>query len=145
MLEINFKLEGVTEMSRRFRTLDDKIKDFKPEFKESVDFLKGFFEGEVFETKGRAIGEPWKARKQPTGQWPLLERSGTMRRSFRDKAEALRGEVWNAASYFKYHQSRMPRSSNLPRRVMMKLIDQLKNQIIQIFHKGVYNRIKESR
>ena len=89
-VELNFTIEGEKQLARRIQTLDREFKDLKPEFQESVNFLKGFFSGEVFDTRGRAIGEPWK----PTGnKWPILERTGRMRRSFQAKAEPLRGEV----------------------------------------------------
>jgi len=141
MIELNFTLEGQTELARRIRTLDNKVKDWKPEFEQSGIFLKNFFGGEVFETRGAILGEPWK----PTGNpWPILEKTGRMRRGFQSKAESTRAEVFNAVSYFKYHQSRMPRK-RLPRRIMMLLTNQLKNQIIQIFHFGYNKRIKESK
>jgi len=57
-----------------------------------------------------------------------------MKRSFRAKATSMQGEIWNATTYFKYHQSNKPRSSNLPRRVMMKLGEQQKQLVVKVFH-----------
>lgn len=137
--EFKITLEGEKQLSRRLGKLADNVKDFSPELGKSTNFLKSFFSGEVFATRGGAIGEPWVERKQ-VYPWPILERTGRMRKSFMARAEKLRGEVWNAVTYFKYHQSRMPRYK-LPRRVMMKLTNQLKNEIIQIFHKGLWERV----
>ena len=139
--EFTITLEGEKQLSRRILKLADGIKDFRPELQKSTNFLKGFFGGEVFDSRGAAIGEPWVARKK-FYPYPILEKSGRMRKSFKTMAEKLRGEVWNAVTYFKYHQSRMPRH-RLPRRIMMKLTNQLKDEIIQIFHKGLYNRIRK--
>jgi len=136
--EITFTIEGEKELSRRLLKLGEDVKDFKPEFTESSDFLKGFFGGEVFDTRGGAIGKPWVKRKRPQ-PWPLLERSGKMRRSFQSKGEKVQARVWNAVDYFKFHQSILPRH-RLPRRVMMKLTDTLKDKIIAIFHKGLWER-----
>ena len=134
-------LEGEKQLSRRILKLADGVKDFRPELAKSATFLKDFFGGEVFDTRGQAIDEPWEMRRREY-QWPILERSGKMRRSFKMKAEKLRAEVWNATSYFKFHQSRMPRH-RLPRRVMMKMTDMLKDQVISFFHEGLWKRIKQ--
>jgi phage gpG-like protein len=140
-IEINFSIEGEKQMSRRLQNIGKGMKDFTPEFKTSTDFLKLYFTNEVFDTKGGAIGEPWKPRKNESQYtYPILEKTGMMRRSFTTKNEPKQGMVWNAVDYFKYHQSRMPRV-RLPRRIMMKLTEQLKSKVVQIFHKGVYNRI----
>ena len=139
--EFTITLEGEKQLSRRILKLADNVQDFRPELSKSTSFLKNFFGGEVFATRGGAIGESWVKRKKAYS-WPILERSGKMRRSFKTKAEKLRGEVWNAVRYFKYHQSRLPRHK-LPRRVMMKLTNQLKDEIIQIFHKGLWERTKK--
>lgn len=140
-IELRWTIEGEQQLARRLNNLGDDVKDFKPEFKKSTNFLKDFFGGEVFDSKGRAIGEPWKPRKVAMS-WPLLEKSGKMRRGFKAKASRMSGEVYNVQKYFQYHQSRMPRYK-LPRRVMMRLVDQLKNEIIQIFHSGLYKRVNK--
>ena len=145
-IELNFTIEGQKELSRRFDVLGNSLKSYKPEFKESTDMLSLFFTNDVFDTKGAAIGERWKPRiNEAEYTHPILEASGKMRRSFKTEAQNLSGQVWNAVDYFKYHQSRMPRFTRLPRRVMMKLTDQLKNRIVQIFHKGVEYRIRNSK
>jgi phage gpG-like protein len=140
-IELKFNLEGEVQLAQRIRTLDNSVNNWKPEFEQSGVFLKNFFGNEVFETRGRAIREPWKPTKNP---WPILEKTGTMRRSFQSKGEAKKAEVWNATDYFKYHQSRMPRK-HLPRRIMMKLNEQLINRVIKIFHEGINKRIRESK
>ena len=125
-------------MARRFGKIDSDLKDFKPEFQRSADFLKDFFGGEVFNTRGAAIGEPWKPTRNP---WPILEKTGKMRRGFVSKAESKRAEVWNAVDYFKYHQSRAPRR-NLPRRVMMKLDEMRKQRIVKFFHESIIKALR---
>lgn len=140
MLEIRFSIEGETQLARRLNKIGDGVKDFKPEFEKSVNFLKDFFGGEVFNTEGAILGEKWVGGPY----YHKLQRTGRMRRSFDTKASKLSGEVWNAVDYFKYHQSRMPRRK-LPRRIMMKLTSQLKDKIVQIFHSGIWNRINKSQ
>ena len=134
-------LEGEKQLSRRLGKLADNISDFQPEISDSTSLLKTFFSVDVFNTRGSAIGESWVARKKEY-PWKILERTGRMRRSFATRAEKLKGEVWNAVTYFKYHQSGMPRT-RLPRRVMMKLTNQLKDEIISIFHKRLWYRVNK--
>jgi hypothetical protein len=38
---------------------------------------------EEFNTQSDPSGSPWKPRKQPTGSWPLLRKTGVMARSSR--------------------------------------------------------------
>ena len=140
-VKIVWSIEGEAQLVRRLRGLGDNVKDFKPELTKSSKFLKSFFGGEVFDTRGRAIGEPWKKRKK-FYPWPILERTGKMRRSFTFRAEKMFAVVWNARTYFKFHQSRLPRY-RLPRRRMMRLVNRIKNEIVQIFHKGLWQRVNK--
>lgn len=138
-MEIRFTLEGEAEVARRFRGINADLKDFRPEFQKSANYLKDFFSGEVFDTRGAVIGKPWK----PTGNpWPILERSGKMRRSFKTKAGSKSAEVWNATTYFKYHQSNKPRRK-LPRRIMMKLDNQRRQQIVKFFHESIVKTLRK--
>ena len=140
-VEFTITIEGEKQLSRRITRLAEAVTDFSPELKKSANFLRNFFGGEVFDTRGAVLGEPWAPRKKAY-PWPILEKTGKMRRSFRAKAEKMRAEIWNAVDYFKFHQSRMPRR-RLPRRIMMKLDETRKNEIIQIFHKGLWGRVKK--
>ena len=142
-VDLKFEIEGEKEMSRKLMILSKDIKDLRPEFEKGTNFLKEFFGGEAFESRGALLGEPWPPRKK-FYPWPPLERSGRMRRSFDTEVGNLQGAVFNAVDYFKYHQSKMPRRK-LPRRIMMKLTNQLKDKIVSIFHEGIYNRIIKAR
>lgn len=141
-LELSWDIEGEKQLSRVLRGIGDGIKDWTPAFKETADELKKIFENDVFDTKGAAIGERWKPLKpkylaQKVSQgYPsdILIRKGDMRKGFRSLFKADHAEVWNAVEYFKYHQSKEPRQSNLPRRVMMKLGENQKQLVVKIFH-----------
>jgi len=139
-VDLRWEIEGERQLVRRLRGIGRDIGNMKPEFKKSADFLRGFFEGEVFDTEGAALGEKWVGGPN----YHRLQRTGRMRRSFRAKAGRKSGMVWNAADYFKYHQSRMSRY-RLPRRVMMKLTEQLRNRIVKFFHEGLYRRVNKLR
>jgi phage gpG-like protein len=150
MLEIRWNIEGQDQLVRRLRGISHNLKDWKPAFQESVDNLKDTFSNDVFETRGRAIGESWAplspayaARK--ASRYPgkgILEATGKMRRSFQTRATADMGVVWNTAAYFPYHQSNKPRF-RLPRRTMMKLGELQKQQIVKIFQGYFRKKISE--
>jgi len=144
-IELEFQVEGITELSRRLRITADRIKDFTPEFQEIGDYLTDFFSGPVFETRGAVLGESWKPRKdEGKYTWSLLEKTGKMRFGFKSEPKPNQVKIWNITDYFKYHQSRLPRRK-LPRRVMMKLIEPIKTRIVKIFHQGIWERLKKKK
>lgn len=146
---LSFKVEGVAELSRKLQTIDRNLKNWNAEFAKTGRFLTRFFSGEVFETRGMAFGESWPALSPRYAAWKavhfpnkgILERTGRMRRSFEYESGNDHVRVYNLTPYFKYHQSRMARTSNLPRRVMMKLDERRKQTIVKIFHEGIMKSI----
>lgn len=140
-IQLTWEIEGERQLSRILRAKGDSVKDWTPAFKTASEELKDLFSGEVFDSEGRAIQETWsplsrayaarKAQKYP-GRG-VLEATGRMRRSFNNLYQRDRAVIWNAMEYFKYHQSRQPRS-RLPRRVMMKLGHQQRELVVKVFH-----------
>lgn len=137
---LEFEIEGEKQLSRRFRGISLAGKDWKRTFQKVGNDLTGLFSGSVFETRGAEIGERWKARKGG-GSWPLLERSGKMRRGFMFEAKSDSLQVYNITDYFKFHQSNKPRKK-LPRRVMMKIDDKRRNMVVQTFHKDIQEKLR---
>lgn len=150
-MHISFSIEGEKQLSRNLTTLDWNLKNWYTEFLATGKYLQNFFAGPVFSSRGGVIGEGWKPLSpayaaQKAKRYPgrgILEATGKMRGSFQYEASSMWTRVFNTTSYFKYHQSRMPRS-RLPRRIMMKLAETEKRKIVQIFHKGLDNYIRKS-
>ncbi len=147
-IELNITIEGEKQLSRRLRKIGEGVKDFSPELKSVSQMLTGVFKGKVFDTKGAVLNDPWpplaastirEKRRLGYPTDPLI-RTGKMRGSFKKRVSPQEAEIWNATKYFKYHQSRKPRH-HLPRRVMMKLTEDLKRSAIQIIHKGINKRM----
>ena len=138
---IEFRVEGDKQLIRRFRGIRLAGKNWLPTMRRIGKDLTECFSGPVFETRGREIGEPWKER-QKGYPWPILERSGKMRKGFKFKAGRVAVEIYNIADYFKYHQSSKPRSTRLPRREMMKLDNKRKTKIMKRFHTDLYKKLK---
>ena len=60
---------------------------------------------ERFEERAAPGGTPWAPRKPPTGTWPILEKTGRMRRSFKVVATSAQLKVLNDTEYLKFHQT----------------------------------------
>ena len=137
---IEFSLEGQKQLIRRFRGIELAGNNWKSTFAKIGKDLTGCFSGPVFETKGAEIGEPWKKRTKAY-PWSILERTGRMRHGFKYNAKRMSVKIWNITDYFKYHQSNKPRRK-LPRRVMMKLDNKRKTNIMKRFHTDLYKKLK---
>lgn len=144
-MQIQFAIEGVVELSRRLSGMAVMVEDWSPAFEQAVEDLKQVFSGPVFDTQGGAVDETWSPLSRAYAlrkalEYPdkgILEASGKMRNSFMSKFDASSATLWNAATYFKYHQSNQPRTK-MPRRVMMKLTENLKQLVVEDFN--VYMR-----
>lgn len=60
---------------------------------------------ERFEARAAPDGTPWAPRKPPTGTWPLLEKTGRMRRDYHVTPTTTGIAVTNGRPYAGYHQT----------------------------------------
>jgi phage gpG-like protein len=142
--QISWEIEGKTQLSRVLIGMESSMKDYTFPFRQSADYLHHTFAVDVFETQGAAIGEKWKrlspatvSRKARQGMpdTPLIA-TGNMRASFQTEVSKDQAVISNTAEYFKYHQSNKPREK-IPRRVMMKLAEDQKQQIVKYFQEHI--------
>jgi len=140
-LRLEWSLQGEKQLSRRIRRINSEVGDWTGAFKETAEKLEDTFRNEVFKTEGRAIGEKWEPLSPAYKQWKqqnypgkgILERTGEMRSNFDSAYKKDMAVIWNPTEYFKYHQSNQSRSGNLPRRPMMKLYHEQREQVQKIF------------
>lgn len=141
---ISWEIEGVTELSRNLRGIETSLKDFKKPLTRIAKSLVKSFGGEVFDTQGAVIGERWKrlspytvAQKARLG-FPAdtLVRTGAMKKGFKSVVTSDQAVIGNTQDYFRYHQSNKPRS-HIPRRVMMKLNENMKEMIVKEFQNHI--------
>jgi len=125
---IDFVIEGEKQLSRNLRG----VSDWSDTFRTVGGKLQGLFSGPVFETEGKEIGEPW-AKRTKSYPWKLLQKSGRMKSGFKYDATKNSVTIYNETPYFAYHQSNKPRRV-LPRRVMMKIDNKRKTDIIHQFN-----------
>lgn len=149
---VSIQISGDKEVAKMLNDLGLEVKDLRPAMQDVGKYLKGFFAGEVFASRGGAIGERWprlsnryatqKAKKYP-GR-PMLVRTGLMQKSFTYKSQPLQVEISNKAPHFPYHQSSEPRTI-MPYRPMMKVEagDAQYDKIVEIINARIARTVKE--
>lgn len=139
--QIRWTIEGVPELSRILFKEYKKVEDFsEPLFKSSQLILKDV--ETQFMTEGGLSGG-WKPLAANTiagriregfGAGPILQRTGTLRRSFKAELDKKKAVITSyGVDYYKYHQSREARTK-LPRRPMLLLTETTRQNIIQNFN-----------
>lgn len=146
---LEFSIEGEKSLSRRLMGVSYDLQSFADPFEEIGGGLLKTFQLN-FAQEGKLFGG-WPERKpvykngERVDTWPLLNKTGTMMESFDMAATDTRLVLFNTADWFKYHQSRRRRTSNLPRRVMMMLTNDSKQMIVKTFQKYVSRAITKRR
>lgn len=146
-LSLTWSIEGEQQLVRRLRKIGNEVKDWREAFTEASDELKEVFSKDVFRTEGAILGESWKqlkptylAQKVKRGySRDILVQTGAMKSDFQSRVTKDYAVIFNGSSYFKYHQSRYPRTK-IPRRVMMKLGNRQKEMVVKIFHTYWYKK-----
>jgi len=125
-LDISFSIEGEKQFHRRLLIVADGIDNYEAPLKNIGSELQKTFQLNFAQSGKLFGGWPKRTKSYP---WPILQKTGRMRQSFKDNAGKYELILWNTAPYFMYHQSNKPRY-RLPRRVMMQ-IDQQRKTFIQ--------------
>lgn len=146
-MQISFTIEGEKQMSRRLLGVQQDIKNGYPIW----DKVGKYVVDEVdrnFESRGEYFDDKWQDRQnEELYDWPLLEETGDMRKSFYynadDKGVFIANELED--DYFAYHQSRQARSTNLPRRVMLKITNKMSRGIVHIVQREIQKSLQKRR
>jgi len=131
-------------LDRKILGITTKLKDLSRPLMLSKDTVLQETD-QQWSSEGSHLGTAWKARKPQQGKdgqrvdtWPLLEKTGKMRKSFSFQSTKDSMRIFNTASYFPYHQSSASRRK-LPHRPMLVLSPKLKEQIVKIFQAELRN------
>jgi phage gpG-like protein len=133
--QIRWTIEGVPELSRILLDTYQKVNNLKKPLQASAKLIRQDVE-QQFKTEGGLTGgwEPLaKSTLKGRGSSPILQVSGALRRSFYSLVDEKRAIISSKSPYFKYHQSRMPRMTKLPRRAMLILTERTRQNIVQEF------------
>lgn len=149
MLTIDIEIKGDKELIAKMKKLGDAMNDWQAELKEVGEVLKDIYSTSVFVTEGSVIGESWQPLSEQYEFWKrknypgkrILQRTGTMQKSYTYTADMLEMRLWNETDYAIFHQRGTRRG--LPARVMVKLDQTRKDAIVGIIKKGVVNKIRQ--
>lgn len=133
-MRLVFHVEGVQEAIREFDTRGKRAKNLKSPLKQSAEYMESRID-QNYSGRGSLWGK-WKNRSKAY-PWRILEKTGAMRSGFRSRVDSRQAEISNTQPYFKYHQSRAPRTTSLPRRVMMAVQAQEATDIVRIFQRHI--------
>lgn len=149
MLSVRVEIKGDKRAIAQLRKMINEFNDWKPELRAVGDYLVRFYQDPVFETEGGIFGARWQAlssayqiRKAVT--YPgrgILEASGDLRRSYTTRVHANLLELINEDSKAIYHQEGTRR---MPARVIIKVDDARKDEIVNIFKKGVLLKVQKA-
>jgi phage gpG-like protein len=151
MLNVTIGVEGIKDVQAFLKRLKVELASFKPELERSGDFLTKYLERYAFETEGGIFGERWKPLNQVYQAWKakkysgagILERSGTLRKSYVYAVMGDTLELENEAPYAVYHQSTAPRT-RLPRRPILGVSPEAEETIRAYVLNGIIERIRRT-
>ena len=87
--------------------------------------------------KDPVTGSPWAPRKQPTGSWPILKKSGKMLGSTKFKApsQPMMFSAKTGVNYGKFHQQG---TSKMPQRRWLGLGPQVTSKMAKVISKHIF-------
>lgn len=148
MLNVRVEIKGDKKVIEQLKRVMGSFSDWRPELQAVGDYVKDFYQNPTFETEGGIFGERWtplqpgyamkKAVKYP-GRG-ILEASGAMRRSYEVHAYANILQLINPVEYAVYHQE----GRGVPERILIKVDEPRKAQIVDIFKKGVLIKLEKA-
>jgi hypothetical protein len=145
MFRMTLTVEGLPEVDRFMAGMADRMTDVSPAWPKVVEVFQAIV-ARAFATEGASTGAPWPQLAKRTQMQraklgfppahPILERRGTLKRALttgegayvRTSPTSLEYLLSSEVGYFKYHQSRAPRS-RLPRRAPVLLTGDDKNAL----------------
>lgn len=136
LISVDFSVEGDVEVTTMFNAAGLRSKTLRRPFRLIGEYLEDRID-DNFEGRGKIYGK-WKRRlRAPKDGHPLLEDTGEMRRNFKKKVGNSYVEVRNDSDHFKYHQSKRPRKTRLPQRVMMAIQKEEVTESMKILQRHV--------
>lgn len=149
MLNVRVEVKGDKKAIASLNKMLHEFNDWKQELTASGEFLIAFFTGPVFEFEGGIFGARWqplsstyairKATKYPGAG--ILEASGALRAGYKKRVFPNLLELLNDDPKAPYHQDGTRR---LPARIIMKVDEPRKLQIVDIFKKGALIKIQRA-
>lgn len=149
MLNVRVEIKGDKKVIAQLRKMLHEFDDWKTELTAVGVYLIKFYQDPVFETEGGVFGARWQAlssayaiKKATT--YPgrgILEAKGDLRRAYDKRVFANLLEIVNKDPKAIYHQEGTRR---LPPRILIKVDEGRKEEIINIFKKGALIKVQKA-
>ncbi|MGW5074070.1 phage virion morphogenesis protein [Rhodococcus sp. NPDC004095] len=146
---VRVKISGDKQVREMLHGIGLDIDDLHPAMQDVGKYLKGFYGGEVFASRGQVIGEPWRrlsepyaSRKAKRYRKGVLVATGAMQKAFTYSTTNTSATITNKDRKFEWHQAG---TNTIPARVMMKLEDgdAQYNKLVAIIEASLASSIKK--
>ena len=132
---LKIDIEGDQQVAQALQHIPSDMDDLRKPFTKAGNFIIQEVD-KNFASRGSRFGFPWPPRSpeyERRATWPIMEKSGKMRRGFRKKVGKSMLSIYNRQeeAYFKYHQSRKKPRPKIPRRVMLFLSMSIQRRVIR--------------
>lgn len=147
-MNIQIIVKGDKETKAKLNRLGKSIYNLKHAMELIGRDSAKYFSNQGYSSQGGVFGSPWpplstrtltSKNKSYPGRPPLV-RTGQMQNSFEYNANGSQVVITNSASYFKYHQSTLPRRK-IPRRQTMGINNPIKKIITEHIHNEIRKKI----
>lgn len=146
MFRMTLTVEGIPEVDRMLQGIEQRSQDVSPAWPQVVEAFQAIV-ARAFSSEGGSTGAPWPQLARSTQlqrkrlglppAHPILVRSGKLMRALttgegayvRTSANRFEYLLSSVVGYFKYHQSRQPRS-RIPRRAPVLFTGDDKNALV---------------
>jgi phage gpG-like protein len=149
-IKMTIKVKGLDKLKKGLDEFEGGLKDFSGIFRDLGKELIQFYSSKNFSTAGASLlGKTWKAlspryRTWKSTHWPgrnILIQTGSMQRSFKDKAGRDSLIISNTSKLFPYHQLG---TKKLPQRLMLGLNRQMEQDIKKNINENIGKKLKKS-
>ena len=100
-MSYNITVRGLDSLEKKMLKMGSNIENLQPAFKKMQPKIINEYK-ENFPAKGKILESPWSERKYKY-PWPLLVKTGKMKKTWLGKTKKRSLEIKNPVSYAKYH------------------------------------------
>lgn len=125
-IRLSIRVDGIERALRSFDNRWKRANDLSEPLDRAADFMLGEIDRNFNGRRGRIWGG-WPRRKR-SYPWPILEKTGKMRRGFAKKVKSSEAIITNRVKYFKFHQAGTKR---MVKRAMWGITHEQSRQIVK--------------
>lgn len=100
-MEFKGQVIGIENVINKLTKISGAVKNLSPAFDDMEGVITQEFKAN-FPAKGSNLQAPWKPRRRAY-PWPILEKTGTMKKSWEKKVTPKYLEIKNTTDYATYH------------------------------------------